>query len=517
MNKPRVLRKAPSTNTDMASGRTSTQSTSSIKGPVSPEKDAPPAIPRHMSTSHQSAASTTPRSSTESVGRSSVVSPLPHSNTRNHSLKSKMSLPNLRRPSASKSTEDPTSPAFIVQSPVEAESETVQFEDMDFELVRPTIPASLRNSEDSMVRGRVSSEGSTSAGGNPSSLHLRTDSPAVSLGSNPPRSPTVASVRAADADSPGIEAHRQREQRWISLMGSSPASQARKSKKVKKLVLDGVPASVRSLVWAYLTDCKSKGVPGVYEKMAARGQASKSWDVVDRDIERLMRERSELGSVQTSLGTVLKAFLTMAPDIKYDIGLPLVVGHLLLVIPEENSFWVFVSMMDFLLRPYFSTLTTQLEVDCELFGRAFEVNDAQLAKKVLVDLGISTMDLCAPWFSSCFASALPADILSRAWDFFLYEGQPYLIRMGLAIAFCCRTKILSDSTNNVETTLSYMHHPSPTWFPPSVEGFITLAASFKLKDEDVAKQRVKMEQQVKKQVQAAAASRASNVGGRGKT
>ncbi|KDQ23018.1 hypothetical protein PLEOSDRAFT_12439, partial [Pleurotus ostreatus PC15] len=50
-----------------------------------------------------------------------------------------------------------------------------------------------------------------------------------------------------------MEGHRQRELRWIALMSSVPASQARKSKKVKKLLIEGVPSSVRYLVWIHLT------------------------------------------------------------------------------------------------------------------------------------------------------------------------------------------------------------------------------------------------------------------------
>lgn len=108
-------------------------------------------------------------------------------------------------------------------------------------------------------------------------------------------------------------------------------------------------------------------------------------------------------------------------------------------------------------------------------------------------------------------------MVSLGHDYVLYDpmlisapGQPYLIRMGLAIAYCCRTKILNESNTNVEATLDYLHRPQPNWLPPSTEGFATMAASFKLKDEDVAKQRVKMEQQVKKQQAQAAKAAASS-------
>lgn len=54
------------------------------------------------------------------------------------------------------------------------------------------------------------------------------------------------------------------------VMSSSPASQSRKSKKVKKPLLDGVPSSVRYLVWSYLTNGKARCVPGMYAQLCAR-------------------------------------------------------------------------------------------------------------------------------------------------------------------------------------------------------------------------------------------------------
>ena len=80
-------------------------------------------------------------------------------------------------------------------------------------------------------------------------------------------------------------------------------------------------------------------------------------------------------------------------------------------------------------------------------------------------------------------------------------GAPFLIRVGLAIVYCCRRALL-DATSE-ETVLHYLRHLSPTWLPPSPDAFITLALSFKVKDDDVRKQRIKMEAQVKRQAQQA--------------
>lgn len=75
----------------------------------------------------------------------------------------------------------------------------------------------------------------------------------------------------------------------------------------------------------------------------------------------------------------------------------LIVGQLLLLSPEEDAFWIFVSIMDTHIRPYFSTSSTQLEVDAALFSRALEVNDSVVAKKLFVDLGILPAAICQPW------------------------------------------------------------------------------------------------------------------------
>jgi len=202
---------------------------------------------------------------------------------------------------------------------------------------------------------------------------------------------------------------------------------------------------------------------------------------------------------QASLMSLLQAYLTMVPDIEYSTGLTLIAGHLLALSPEEDAFWIFVSIMDSYLRPYFSPNTTQIEVDAALFSRALESNDAQVAKKVLVDMSINPIDLCRPWFSTLFVDALPLEYLNRVWDLFLYEGIPFLFRVGLALFYCCRRRVLEAI--NQDSLFDVLNHPSPNWLPPSPDAFIALAYSFKVKDDDVRKQRIKMEAQVKRQTQ----------------
>ncbi|KAK7035743.1 rab-GAP TBC domain-containing protein [Favolaschia claudopus] len=435
--------------------------------------DSPSSSPVH--TRNESLLSFRDRPSFE-IDPSRVVSPSPGRD----SLRSKLSLPNLRRNQSRAS----------LSSVSQQENETVQVQDMDFELIRPNLAqlqGSGRSSEDSSLGREPSMDGRTSNVGE----QRRTDSPAISIVST--QTPWSSSSETS------IDAHRQRELKWVSLMGTVPPAQAKKSKKVKKLLMDGsVPSSVRFLVWSHLTDGKAKAIPGVYAQLGKRARVSTSADI-ERDVQRILVDHPHMQSNRPSLMAVLQAYLTMVPDVEYSRGLPLVAGHLLALSPEEDAFWIFVSMMDSYLRPYFSSNTTQIEVDAALFSRALEANDAQVAKKVLTDMGVNPVDICRPWFSTLFVDSLPLEYLNRVWDLFLFEGIPFLFRVGLALVYCCRQRILECSKR--EALFGLLNHPSPNWLPPSPDAFVALALSFKLKDDDVRKQRIKMEAQVKRQTQ----------------
>jgi hypothetical protein len=60
-------------------------------------------------------------------------------------------------------------------------------------------------------------------------------------------------------------------------------------------------------------------------------------------------------------------------------GLAYIAGWLLILTPDEDAFWIFVSLMDTYLRPWFSVSTIQMEVDGSLFSKT---NDAQVANHI---------------------------------------------------------------------------------------------------------------------------------------
>lgn len=83
--------------------------------------------------------------------------------------------------------------------------------------------------------------------------------------------------------------------------------------------MEGVPSSVRYLVWAHLTDSKARGMPGLYAQLGKRGKVPAFSDI-ERDAQRCYSDQPQLHSAQGTLPSLLQAYLTMVPDIQYETG-----------------------------------------------------------------------------------------------------------------------------------------------------------------------------------------------------
>jgi len=232
---------------------------------------------------------------------------------------------------------------------------------------------------------------------------------------------------------------------------------------------------------------------GLYPQLVQRG-AVPATPVITRDSSDRFGDQPQ--GKDGSIVSVLQAYLTMVPDVQYDIALTCIVGQLLAQSPEEDAFWIFISMMGSYLRPYFSSSVTQLDFDANLFARVLGANDPPLAKRIFVDMSIPPSTICRQWFCSLFYDVIPAEYHLRVWDVFLFEGVPFLFRVGLALFTCCRRPLLEARTR--DRGLSILSQVPTQCLPPSGDALIELAMSKKLKDDDVRKARSKAETQKKR-------------------
>ena len=264
-------------------------------------------------------------SRTSNAGPTSAISPPLHSTSlppaalRHISLRSKLSKTAKASLETLSEIQSPTSPT--------AGAETVQVEHMDFELVKPSfLRTSPRSSLDSFPSQEHDNDHQPSPIRQDSANLLRPESPSSLMSSVVSEKDSTAinrraspsSIAHSDVLSPlDINAHRNRELKWISLMSTLDPTQARKSKKVKKLLLNGVPASVRYQVWAHLADCRGKRMNGLYPQLVKRG-AVPATPVIIRDSADRFGDQPQ--GKDGSIVSVLQAYLTMVPDVQYHTG-----------------------------------------------------------------------------------------------------------------------------------------------------------------------------------------------------
>ena len=105
----------------------------------------------------------------------------------------------------------------------------------------------------------------------------------------------------------------------MSLISVTPSSQAKKSKKVKRLLLEGVPASVRGRVWGLVTDSKARRMEGLFSQLVKKAP-KQLVPIIEQDVERCFPDHPHLCDPRGSLANLLLAYTAMVPDIRYRTG-----------------------------------------------------------------------------------------------------------------------------------------------------------------------------------------------------
>ncbi|KAG8757016.1 hypothetical protein FRC14_002447 [Serendipita sp. 396] len=455
---------------------------------------------------------TTPSLVTPGVS-SSASSPI----VRSVSVRSKLSMSALRAKGTNgRPSRDGDNPPFSNISPItpgQDDDERVQIQDMEFELVKPVLKTSgLQLADDFSPRitspGEVESVRSGFSGTEAGVGPWRAESPAHASTSHI-RSPNANSSskdslqhdRVPNAMQAAlIEAHRTREQKWMSLISSTPSSQARKSKKVKRLILEGVPSSVRGRVWDHVTDSRARRMEGLFTQLIKKAP-KQIVPLIEQDIERCFPDHPHLRDPRGSLANLLLAYTAMVPDIRYRTGLTRIAGHLLLQAPDEDAFWIFVAVMDAHLRGYYHASSTgQFEIDAALFQSLVESVESELAHLLFNEFRLRPIDICGTWFSCIFAGILPPEHLYRVWDVLFYEGPIYLFRVGLALLTLCKRQLMNiaSTRSGPEAAMELLGRPPPSVIPQEPESFISHTFTVKVRDDDLRKQRAKRESQWKK-------------------
>jgi hypothetical protein len=186
----------------------------------------------------------------------------------------------------------------------------------------------------------------------------------------------------------------------------------------------GIPTPVRGIMWQLMSNSKSEQLETEYIELITR--SSRCEKIIERDLARTFpdndyfKDRQGLG--QRSLFNVLKAYSIYDPEIGYCQGLAFVVGALLLNMPEEQTFCVFVKLMnEYNFRPMYTPKMIGLQLINYQFDALIKEQVPTVAQH-LYALDIQSSMYASQWFMTIFAYRFPLDLVFRILDIIFAEG-----------------------------------------------------------------------------------------------
>lgn len=209
----------------------------------------------------------------------------------------------------------------------------------------------------------------------------------------------------------------------------------KKEKQVKELVRKGIPHHFRAIVWQLLCNAQSMTIKDQYSELLK--MTSPCEKLIRRDIARtypehnFFKEKDSLG--QEVLFNVMKAYSLVDREVGYCQGSAFIVGLLLMQMPEEEAFCVFVKLMqDYRLRELFKPSMAELG----LCMYQFECMIQEYLPELFVHFqsqSFHTSMYASSWFLTIFLTTFPLPIATRIFDIFMSEGLEIVFRVGLAL------------------------------------------------------------------------------------
>lgn len=222
---------------------------------------------------------------------------------------------------------------------------------------------------------------------------------------------------------------------WGRIVNEWDDVRKKKEKQVKELVRKGIPHHFRAIVWQLLCNAQSMTIKDQYSELLK--MTSPCEKLIRRDIARtypehnFFKEKDSLG--QEVLFNVMKAYSLVEREVGYCQGSAFIVGLLLMQMPEEEAFCVFVKLMqDYRLRELFKPSMAELG----LCMYQFECMIQEYLPELFVHFqsqSFHTSMYASSWFLTIFLTTFPLPIATRIFDIFMSEGLEIVFRVGLAL------------------------------------------------------------------------------------
>ncbi|XP_007565923.1 ecotropic viral integration site 5 ortholog [Poecilia formosa] len=237
---------------------------------------------------------------------------------------------------------------------------------------------------------------------------------------------------------PSPELVRQREAKWINIIGQWDRILLKKSSKVKLQCQKGIPASLRAKCWPLLCGAseRMRQNENLYESLDSQ-PGLQSWvDIIERDLDRQFPFHemflSKDGHGQRGLFRVLKAYTQFQPEEGYCQAQGPVAAVLLMNMPAEEAFWCLVQISEQYLPGYYSPLLEGVLFDAAILSWVLK-KTCPAAHKHLQQHGVEPLMFATDWLMCLFTRHLPFNTLLRVWDLFFCYGVKVLLQVAVVL------------------------------------------------------------------------------------
>ncbi|KAJ6634825.1 Small G protein signaling modulator 3 like, partial [Pseudolycoriella hygida] len=174
---------------------------------------------------------------------------------------------------------------------------------------------------------------------------------------------------------------------------------------------------------------------------------------IEKDLLRIMPTNACFSSPNSTgvprLKRILRDIAWLFPDIGYCQGTGVIAASLLLLMEEEDAFWLMATIVEDLLpASYYSSTLLGVQADQRVM-QTLIANYLTVVDETLKCHDIELSLITLHWFLTIFANVVHFRILLRIWDWFFYEGSIVLFQLTLGML---KTKepFLKDLENSAQ-------------------------------------------------------------------
>jgi len=227
---------------------------------------------------------------------------------------------------------------------------------------------------------------------------------------------------------------------------------------LERLVVNGgIPAAFRPALWWELSGAHAKSAlhpPGYYSSLTQLTAVHESSYAIAKDIERTFPGHPQFESRTgvLALKRLLLAFSLHNPEIGYCQSINFLAGFLLLLLSEEQAFWVLDCLINEILPPdYYTRKLLGVHIDQRVISHLVGELLPDVSK-AYEDAGLVLHLVTAEWFMCCLCTSVPAHTAFRIWDCIFLFGSECLFRVVLSLFHLNKNKILSVAVSSTKTS-----------------------------------------------------------------